>query len=260
MIENNSIEQYNNKVYNAQFQPFPSDVDLAPGDIHICRAKLDLPEFIVREYEALLCPQEKMRAAGFHFKRDRDRFVVGRGLLKTFLSKYLHVTPGKIKIRYRTNGKPFLYGAGRKEDVHFSLSHSEDSALFTFICSDEIGVDIEKIQAFPEMPSIAERFFSERERTLINALPENDQISAFYIFWTRKEALSKLTGNGLHQAVEKLDVAMPARKTSYSPKSAYTSRIPCRYFIRNLQTWPGFAAAIAAFREFGRVCCWQWQV
>ena len=260
MIKNNRIEQYNYKVYDNEFQPLPTDVDLAPGDIHICRAKLDLSEIIVREYEPLLCPQEKMRAAGFYFKRDRNRFVVGRGLLKTFLAKYLHVAPGKIKIRYRTNGKPFFYAAGKNRDIHFNLSHSQDSALYAFTRSDEIGVDIEKIQAFPEMSSIAEQFFSERERALINDLPNNDQVSAFFTFWARKEALSKLTGNGLHQAVGKLDVTLPARKTSYSPESAYTSKIPCRYFIRNLQTWPGFAAAIAAFREFGRVCCWQWQV
>jgi 4'-phosphopantetheinyl transferase len=254
------MAQYNHQIYHDELQPFPTDVELVPGEIHICLTKLDLPETLVGEYESLLCPQEKMRAAGFHFKRDRDRFVAGRGLLKTFLSKYLHVASGEINIGYRTNGKPFLYSAGNSADVHFNLSHSEDSALYAFTCGDEIGVDLEKIQAFPEMPSIVERFFSKRERALINALPKNDQISAFFAFWTRKEALSKLTGNGLRQAVEKLDVTLPAPKSSSCPTAADTSKIPSRCFIRNLQTWPGFAAAIAAFREIGRVWCWRWQV
>jgi len=254
------MAQYNYQIDHDEFQPFPTDVDLVPGEIHICLTKLDLPVTRMRECESLLCPQEKMRAAGFHLKRDRDRFVAGRGLLKILLSKYLHVVSGEIKIGYRTNGKPFLYSAGNSADVHFNLSHSEDSALYAFASGDEIGADLEKIQAFPEMPSIVERFFSKRERALINALPKNDQISAFFAFWTRKEALSKLTGNGLRQAVEKLDVILPARKSSSSPTAAPTSKIPSRYYIRNLQTWPGFAAAIAAFREIGRVWCWQWQV
>jgi hypothetical protein len=53
---------------------------------------------------------------------------------------------------------------------------------------------------------------------------------------------------------------LPAQKSASSPTAASTSKIPTCCFIRNLQTWPGFAAAIAAFREIGRVLCWRWQV
>ena len=227
------------------------------GDTHIYHAKLDLPKFIVREYESLLCPQEKMRAAGFHFKRDRNRYVVGRGLLKKILAIYLKSAPGKIKIHYRTNGKPFLYGAGNKEDVHFNLSHSDDCALYAFTRSDEIGVDIEKIQAFPEMLSIARSFFSERESTIINALPKNEQTIVFFKFWTRKEALTKLTGNSLQQVVRKLDVALPKGEAICSQKSVYPWKRPLRYFIKDLTPRLGFAAAIATDRKFGRVRCYQ---
>ena len=246
-------------MYDGEFQPPPPAVDLVPGDIHIWRAKLDLPDSTVQEYELLLCGQEKMKAAKYHFKRDRNRFVVGRALLKTYLAKYLNIAPSKIRICNGKNGKPYLYGAVNDRDLRFNLSHSEDCALYAFARRNEIGVDIEKMQAFPEMSSLAERFFSKRECALINALSINDRVIAFFTFWTRKEAISKLTGNGLQQALEKLDVALPQSKAFCSPKSAYSSKISSRYFIRDLHPWPGFVATVAAVRDIGKICCWQWQ-
>ena len=260
MIKSDGIEQSNYNVHSTQFTSPSSGIELKPGDTHVYHVKIDLPEIIVREYETLLSPQEKMRATRFHFKRDRNRYIVGRGLLKKFLARYLKTTPGKIWIRYSKNGKPFLFSARANENVQFNLSHSEDCALYAFTYSDAIGVDIEKIQDFPGMLSIAKRFFSDRECEMINALPRDDQITTFYTFWTSMEAIAKLTGNGLRQAVEKHEVGSSVRKKAYSPRSVCTPTIHSRYFTQDLYPRPDFVAAIAAFREFGRVFCWQYTV
>ena len=38
-----------------------------------------------------------MRAKRFHFTRDRERFIVGRGVLRFILGRYLYIEPNRVK-------------------------------------------------------------------------------------------------------------------------------------------------------------------
>ena len=40
---------------------------------------------------------ERMRAKRSYFTRDRDRFIVGRGVLRFILGRYLYVEPNRVK-------------------------------------------------------------------------------------------------------------------------------------------------------------------
>jgi phosphopantetheine--protein transferase-like protein len=59
-----------------------------------------------------------------------------------------------------------------------------------------LGVDIENIRVDLDIAVLAERFFSAREQTSIQALPQNLRLQAFFACWTRKESLLKATGGG----------------------------------------------------------------
>jgi 4'-phosphopantetheinyl transferase len=76
-------------------------------------------------------------ASKFHFQRDRDRFVSGRGQLRELLASYLGEPPGKLRFRYSSYGKPALSGF----ELHFNVSHSGGLALLAFSTDHEIGVD-----------------------------------------------------------------------------------------------------------------------
>ncbi len=73
-----------------------------------------------------------MRAERFYFEKDRKRFFVGRGILRSILEKYLDIAPSRLQFFYGDNGKPAVADTGRQETIRFNLSHSNGRALFAF--------------------------------------------------------------------------------------------------------------------------------
>lgn len=87
-------------------------------------------------------------------------------------------------LRINRTAKPYLELNGKRLNVHFSLSHSNEIIIAGF--SDcEIGVDVEyhKPRAYEK---IAEREFSYDEKP--------SSLEEFYDTWTRKEAIIKCRG------------------------------------------------------------------
>jgi len=70
-------------------------------------------------------------------------------------------------------------------------------ALIAVGSEHRLGVDIEKIRGDVDTASLAERFFSLRERAGLQALPDRLRVPGFFACWTRKEAVLKATGDGL---------------------------------------------------------------
>ncbi|MGH6955178.1 MAG: 4'-phosphopantetheinyl transferase family protein [Caulobacteraceae bacterium] len=55
---------------------------------------------------------------------------------------------------------------------------------------------------------VAERFFSQTERMLLDALAPERRIQAFFNAWTRKEAFVKALGLGLSFPLDAFDVSL----------------------------------------------------
>ena len=72
-------------------------------------------------FERLLSRDERDRAASFRFLRDRSRYVVARGLLRTVLGERLGLDPARIEFAYGERGEPCLPD---HTGLHFNLSHS----------------------------------------------------------------------------------------------------------------------------------------
>lgn len=158
----------------------PPNVSLPKKDIHIWRAALDLPSTRVEELKEKLSIEERIRADRFRFERDRDRFIVGVGILRTILGDYLSVAPSELGFSYGEHGKPRLSDVFGNKVVHFNMSHSEGLALYVFSRDHEAGVDLERTRDFPEMEQIVEQFFSVKERVVFNALPISKKRKTFF--------------------------------------------------------------------------------
>ena len=91
---------------------------------------------------------------------------------------------------YTPEGKPFL---PQHPGIHFSFSHSGTVALCA-LSDQPIGADVETTRKIT--PSLVRYTMNESEMSIINA-SENPTMQ-FLHFWTRKEALLKLTGEGIH--------------------------------------------------------------
>src|SRR5712671_3537415 len=86
----------------------PAERTLGAAVVHVWAAPLDAPEAALDNFAATLAQDECNRAARFHFERDRNRFIAGRGALRSILGDYLQIDPGKLKFAYGPRGKPCL--------------------------------------------------------------------------------------------------------------------------------------------------------
>jgi 4'-phosphopantetheinyl transferase len=150
---------------------------------------------------SLLTFSEKEFADRFAFEGDRNRYSVARNALRLLISKYLSSDPEEIHISDGRNQKPFL--SSPISPVHFNISHSGGWVLIAF-ASEELGIDIEKINREFSYAQLLGEHFSEREQSYIHE--SGDPALAFYFLWTRKEALTKAWGTGLQENLKKVDV------------------------------------------------------
>jgi len=158
------------------------------GEVHLWRARLDLEESAIRAMEGLLAPDERIRAHRFHHQNHRKRFTVARVLLRKILAHYVATEPADIEIRYGPYGKPCLRPCSSGREIHFSVSHSEDAALYGVTTNCHIGVDIERVRPIPELDAIARNLFCAAEQLILQRGTPHERMERFFEFWKRKEA------------------------------------------------------------------------
>jgi 4'-phosphopantetheinyl transferase len=218
---------------------------LRPHDIDVWRAALDdQPAEVLQYLQTVISPDEAGRAHRFYFERDRRRFVIGRGILRLLLGRYLGREPGELVFRYGENGKPALATLnGGPPPLYFNVTHSEGLAVYAFTRAGEVGVDIERIRDIPELEQIAGSYFPPGELARILACPEERRRDEFFRAWTRQEAVLKATGVGLGGTGT---AAAPLRSAEEPPVSA------AGFCVHPLDPAPGFAGALAV----GPACQW----
>jgi phosphopantetheinyl transferase len=159
-----------------------------------------LPNELIFELGKLLSPQELRKAARFRFMKDRRVYLAGRGMLRKMASEVLSIPAENLKIEEGQYGKPYF--ADFRKILPFNLSNSGDIAALAFDFSQrEIGVDIERVDRQFEYWEVAGHYFSQKECDRV--FNHRD----FYRFWTMKEALLKVTGVGLVDDLQKMDLS-----------------------------------------------------
>lgn len=99
----------------------------------------------------------------------------------------------RLTIRRTPSGKPYFPAL---PSVGFSLTHVVGfSAAALAEEEGEIGLDLERIDGTRRYQSIAGRFFDDAEQALLQTA--SDPLLCFYRLWTQKEAVAKVSGNGL---------------------------------------------------------------
>lgn len=216
-------------------------VTLAAHELHIWRASLDAPPASLQRLSTYLLPAESARAQRFVFPGDRDHFIVGRGILRVLLSRYLRQPPTGIHILEGGRGKPYLSGEGDDSLLRFNVSHSHGLALYVFAVQREVGIDIEKIRPEFATAEIAERYFSPQEREELRRLPAGLRSEGFFLCWTRKEAYVKARGDGLQISLDSFEVSL----TPGQP-AILNSADSARWSLRSFCPAPQCAAAVVA--------------
>jgi 4'-phosphopantetheinyl transferase len=181
---------------------------ISAGEVQIWTIPLDPPAEIVDRLARLVSGEERERADRFRAGPLRDRFLVGRGAMRTILGRCLSEAPERLIFRAGPFGKPGLAGAHGSSGVEFNLSHVKDLAVLAVTLGRRVGVDIEAIRPLPDRDGIVSRFFSDRERSAFATLSEEEKSAAFFRVWTRKEAYIKALGTGLSTPLDRFHVSL----------------------------------------------------
>lgn len=234
----------------------PESVSPQTGEVHVRRVDLEQPEQVVKQFGATLEQHELSRADRFHFEKDRRAFVVGRGFLRHVIGRYLQTKPEALRFSYGAYGKPALNGEHKNSSLRFNMSHSRGVGLVAVTESRELGVDVEYIRADFASEEIARRFFSPREVDAFNALPQDQQVAAFFRCWSRKEAYIKALGRGLSQPLDGFDVTLgpgePAALLRTDEDDA------SRWSLSDIDAGNDYAAALVVEGHVSKIRCWQW--
>jgi len=166
--------------------------EIPENTICIWRIKIIASIRRIDNLSILLKSDELERANRYYFERDRRRFITSRGALRILLGKYLKKNPADIEFTTTVNKKPSL-----KEplnNLYYNISHSENYILIA-IANSEVGIDVEKVDPHFDWKDILQSSFSKDE--IFGIQKSKSPNDAFYLLWTRKEALAKATGKGL---------------------------------------------------------------
>ncbi len=170
---------------------------LTETEIHVWQANLVRSPNDCQQLAQTLSADERARAERFRFPRDRDRFIVSRGTLRTLLGRYLKLSPDRVQFRYGDKGKPALAEPLAGVGLEFNLSHSEDLMVCAIADQQPIGIDLEYLRPVADLENLTQRFFTPREHAAIHAFKGDRCLRSFFQHWTCKEAVLKATGNGL---------------------------------------------------------------
>jgi 4'-phosphopantetheinyl transferase len=238
--------------------PLVADLALSSDEVYVWRASLDLPASHVQSLQRSLAADELSKAERFCFQKDREHFIVTRGLLRAILSRYLDMEPDQLRFCYSDYGKPSLATTPVQGTLSFNVSHSYGLALYAITQGREIGIDLERVRADLDYEQIAARFFSPRENAVLRALPAELKLEAFFNCWTRKEAYIKARGKGLSLPLDQFDVSLAPGEPTMLLNTRGDPQEAARWSLQALTPGPGYVAALAVEGHGWRFKYWQW--
>jgi 4'-phosphopantetheinyl transferase len=222
--------------------PLPKH-ELSPDGTSIWYAWLDQVDSGF--FDSILSTDEKVRANRYKNMDIRNRFVAGRGILRTVLGRFLAVDPSVIQISSTWFGKPVLAGFSGTS-IDFNVSHSGNLMVIAISENHRVGIDLECIDQKIDARAAASIVFSSEE---IDYLHENEnQPGKFFDIWTRKEAVLKTTGFGFSYPSTRFSV-ISSRPQSFLQwiSGEVTKGNRCK--IEHFSLFNDFSAALATINQ-----------
>jgi 4'-phosphopantetheinyl transferase len=224
-------------------------------EAHVWCVRLDPEEQAVTLLAQRLTPEERTRAARIALPVQRRRFTVARGRLREILGEYTGLPPERVPFRYGPWGKPAL---AEPFTLHFSVSHTEEIAVFAVHRTAALGVDVERVRPIPNCEGIAKRFFTDREHRSLRSVPDDQKSLAFFRCWTRKEACAKAIGGSLIPMLKRIEFAVdtdtPTRPVLVDGDPAAAGR----WYVASIAPAKGYLGALASEGRISEVLAWWW--
>jgi 4'-phosphopantetheinyl transferase len=189
-------------------------------------------------YLALLDPLEEGRHQAYRKEIDQRRFLTGRVLAKTVLGERFGRAPEVMRFDATCDdcGKP--HGKPRLPGAEFSISHSGDRVGLA-VAGAPVGLDVETAGRRAD-ESLISYALNETEQQALAGLGAQARTTAFFQYWTRKEAVMKATGRGLKIPLKSL--TLTGDRLVASSDGVLD---PARTRLADLEPGDGYLAAVA---------------
>jgi 4'-phosphopantetheinyl transferase len=186
-------------------------------------------------YERYLDSAELLRYERILNPEVRASYSCAQGGLRRLAGIYMHRPAEQVTMRRQARGKPYVEGA-----PEFNLSHTRGKTIAAFSL-DAIGIDVESGSRRVHAGELAARFFFQEETAQIMSVDEGERKLTFLRYWVCKEAMVKLSGDGIYHGLRyaRVDLAADGRScgTYQGRKVALWEFRPARDLVAALASW-----------------------
>jgi 4'-phosphopantetheinyl transferase len=178
-----------------KFRRYPDDIEHQPkpDDIEAWRFVLNPPEEERSTLSSLLSSGETSRKNTYKDDHLRRRFEIRHSIKRIILSRYVSLSPERLRFVTGENGKPHLAGNSR---IDFNISCTCDQGFLVLSNTHTVGCDIELEDREVDVDSLAKRVMSESELKRFDRFAMHNRRYFFFQLWTQKEAILKAMGVG----------------------------------------------------------------
>ena len=173
----------------------------------------DIYGFDLTKALAEISEQRREQALKFKHEEGQRLCVLAYQLLKQGLREAYGIEENPV-FEYGPHGKPTIVG---HPDIHFNLSHCREAAVCA-LSSQPVGIDVERIRRYDR--HLIEYTMNDAEIRDIEAAP--DPARHFIRLWTMKEAVLKLTGEGIARDLKTVLTADYRIETVERPSFIYS--------------------------------------
>jgi 4'-phosphopantetheinyl transferase len=146
--------------------------------------------------------EERLALAALRMGPRRDSWRLGRWTAKAALGAWLSLPPPAVQVLAAADGAPEAWVGGERAPVSISISHRGDLAVAVVSSLPRVvGCDLELIE--PRSDAFVREWLSAPERRQVLARGEDGRELLANLFWTAKEAASKVRREGLRLNVRR---------------------------------------------------------
>jgi 4'-phosphopantetheinyl transferase len=187
-------------------------------------------------YERYLDSAELLRYERILNPEVRTSYSCAQGGLRRLAGIYMHRLPEQVAMRRQARGKPYVEGA-----PEFNLSHTRGRTIAAFSL-EAIGIDVESAGRAVHASELATRFFFREETSRIMSVDQAERKLTFLRYWVCKEAMVKLSGDGIYHGLRHARVDLAADRRS---GGTYQGR---KVFLWEFRPVDDLVAALASWK------------
>jgi phosphopantetheinyl transferase len=188
-----------------------------------------------RVFVRYLNPAESLRYERIVNEEVKGSYGSAQGGLRRIVAFYTGCLPEEVDMCRERRGKPYVPGA-----PEFNLSHTA-GRMFAAFSSSPVGLDVESARRTVRTEALARKFFSHEEINRLKMLEGPIKALTFLRYWVCKEAIVKLSGDGIYYGLRyaRVDLAFDGRsRGDYKGREVWLREFrPAKDLVAAIASW-----------------------